>query len=57
MENYIDGYHLSHLHSGTLSMYDHSRIESGFAGPHFYFQEPLSPTTPPRLKRIPHSLW
>ena len=43
VENYIDGYHLSHLHSGTLSMYDHSRIESGFAGPHFYFQEPLSP--------------
>ena len=43
VENYIDGYHLAHLHSGTLSMYDHKRIESGFAGPHFYFQEPLSP--------------
>ncbi len=43
VENYIDGYHLAHLHSGTLSMYDHKRIESGFAGPHFHFWEPLSP--------------
>ena len=42
VENYIDGYHLAHLHSGTLSMYDHRRIESGFAGPHFHFREPLS---------------
>ena len=32
VENYIDGYHLAHLHAGTLSMYDHSRIEAGFAG-------------------------
>ena len=43
VENYIDSYHLAHLHSGTLSMYDHRRSESGFAGPHFYFWEPLSP--------------
>ncbi len=43
VENYIDGYHLAHLHSGTLSMYDHKRIESGFVGPHFFFWEPLSP--------------
>ena len=43
VENYIDGYHLSHLHSGTLAMYDHSRIESGFVGPHFAFWEPLAP--------------
>ncbi len=42
VENYIDGYHLSHLHSGTLSMYDHSRIQSGFVGPHFAFHEPLT---------------
>ena len=42
VENYIDGYHLAHLHSGTLAMYDHSRIESGFVGPHFAFWEPLS---------------
>ena len=43
VENYIDGYHLGHLHSGTLAMYDHSRIESGFVGPHFAFWEPLAP--------------
>ncbi|MDE0630104.1 MAG: aromatic ring-hydroxylating dioxygenase subunit alpha [Caldilineaceae bacterium] len=43
VENYIDGYHLAHLHSGTLSMYDHRRSESGFVGPHFFFWEPLSP--------------
>ncbi len=41
-ENYIDAYHLSHLHSGTLSMYDHTKIESGFIGDHFVFYEPLS---------------
>ena len=40
VENYIDGYHLAHLHSGTLAMYDHSRIRSGFVGPHFAFWEP-----------------
>ena len=43
VENYIDGYHLAHLHSGTLAMYDHARIESGFVGPHFAFREPLAP--------------
>ena len=43
VENYIDGYHLAHLHSGTLAMYDHARIESGFVGPHFAFYEPLAP--------------
>ena len=42
VENYIDHYHLSHLHSGTLSMYDHARAEFGFVGPHFAFYEPLS---------------
>lgn len=42
VENYIDGYHLSHLHSGTLAMYDHSRIEAGFVGPHYAFWEPPS---------------
>lgn len=43
VENYIDAYHLAHLHSGTLAMYDHSRIQSGFVGPHFAFYEPLAP--------------
>lgn len=42
VENYIDVYHLSHLHSGTLSMYDHKKAQYGFHGPHFAFQEPLS---------------
>ena len=42
-ENFMDGYHLSHLHSGTLAMYDHSRIECGHVGPHFMFWEPLAP--------------
>ncbi len=43
VENYIDAYHLARLHAGTLSMYDHARIQSGFVGPHFAFWEPLSP--------------
>ncbi|SDQ87932.1 SRPBCC family protein [Pseudovibrio sp. Tun.PSC04-5.I4] len=42
VENYIDGYHLSHLHSHTLNMYDHSKIECEFVGPHFAFWEPLA---------------
>ena len=27
VENYIDVYHLAHLHSGTLAMYDHANAE------------------------------
>ncbi|MGB0580487.1 MAG: aromatic ring-hydroxylating oxygenase subunit alpha [Limisphaerales bacterium] len=42
VENYIDGYHLAHLHSETLHMYDHSKQQSGFVGPHFMFYEPLA---------------
>ena len=42
VENYIDAYHLKHLHSATLAMYDHDRIESGWHGPHFAFWEPLA---------------
>ena len=44
VENYIDVYHLSHLHANTLHMYDHSKAEYGFAGPHFFFWEPPSAT-------------
>ena len=40
-ENYIDGYHLAHLHSETLYMYDHAKLKFGFSGPHFWFVEPL----------------
>lgn len=42
VENYIDVYHLAHLHSGTLAQYDHARAEYGFVGPHYAFCEPLS---------------
>lgn len=42
VENYIDVYHLSHLHSQTLYMYDHQKAEFGFMGPHFVFYEPHS---------------
>ena len=42
VENYIDGYHLAHLHSETLYMYDHKKQESGFVGPHYIFFEPLT---------------
>ena len=40
VDNYIDVYHLSHLHSGTLQMYDHAKAEFGFVGPHYMFWEP-----------------
>lgn len=43
VENYVDGYHLSHLHSESLYMYDHRNQRSGFEGRHFYFFEPLKP--------------
>jgi len=42
VENYIDGYHLAHLHAETLFMYDHRRQQRGFVGNHFYFYEPLA---------------
>ena len=43
VENYIDVYHLAHLHSGTLQMYDHAKADYGFVGPHFMFWEPPVP--------------
>ncbi|MGI9357102.1 MAG: aromatic ring-hydroxylating oxygenase subunit alpha [Rhizobiaceae bacterium] len=42
VENFIDVYHLSHLHSNTLHMYDHAKAEYGFVGPHYAFWEPPS---------------
>ncbi|UWQ89565.1 aromatic ring-hydroxylating dioxygenase subunit alpha [Rhodobacteraceae bacterium M382] len=42
VENYIDVYHLSHLHANTLHMYDHSQAEYGWEGPHYHFWEPPS---------------
>jgi Rieske 2Fe-2S family protein len=41
VENYIDHYHLAHLHEGTLNMYDHAKAKFGWAGPHYWFYEPL----------------
>lgn len=41
VENYIDVYHLSHLHSETLNIYDHENAEYGWVGPHYHFREPL----------------
>ena len=41
MENFIDGYHLSHLHEDTLNMYDHQKQEWHFTGDHWVFYEPL----------------
>ena len=41
-ENYIDVYHLSHLHSSTLNMYNHRKAKYGFVGDHYMFWEPLS---------------
>ncbi|OIQ18137.1 MAG: Rieske (2Fe-2S) protein [Flavobacterium sp. MedPE-SWcel] len=41
VENYIDHYHLAHLHEGTLNMYDHAKAEFGWVGPHYWFYEPL----------------
>lgn len=42
VENYIDGYHVAHLHSETLDMYDHQQQESGVVGNHCYLYEPLA---------------
>ncbi|WP_240138182.1 aromatic ring-hydroxylating oxygenase subunit alpha [Streptomyces sp. MUM 178J] len=41
VENYVDVYHLSHLHSATLDMYDHAKAEYGWHGSHYAFWEPL----------------
>ena len=42
VENYMDVYHLSHLHSTTLNMYDHANSEFSFVGEHYVFYEPLA---------------
>ena len=41
VENFVDVYHLKHLHSATLATYDHDRAEFSWHGPHFAFWEPL----------------
>ena len=42
VENFVDLYHLKHLHSATLATYDHDRGECSWHGPHFAFWEPLT---------------
>ncbi|MEM7104626.1 MAG: aromatic ring-hydroxylating dioxygenase subunit alpha [Bacteroidota bacterium] len=42
VENFIDVYHLSHLHASTLNMYDHAKAEHQFIGDHWVFREPLT---------------
>jgi len=51
-ENYIDVYHLAHLHSNTLQMYDHSKAKYGFVGDHYLFWEPLSPEYKDNLDQL-----
>ncbi|MFR9750899.1 aromatic ring-hydroxylating oxygenase subunit alpha [Nocardia sp. 004] len=41
VENFVDVYHLSHLHSATLDMFDHAKAEYGWHGPHHAFREPM----------------
>lgn len=52
VENYIDVYHLSHLHSDTLNMYNHRKAEFEFVGDHFMFKEPLSHKYKKHLKML-----
>ncbi|WP_198938436.1 aromatic ring-hydroxylating oxygenase subunit alpha [Tenacibaculum holothuriorum] len=40
-ENYMDVYHLNHLHSKTLFMFNHDKASFGYAGPHYTFVEPV----------------
>ena len=56
VENFMDGYHLAHLHSATLGNYHHAKQETRYVGPHFMFYEPLSPNylnNLEKLSRIP----
>lgn len=42
IENYMDGYHLWHLHAETLREYDHRNQQWRFEGPHWIFYQPLA---------------
>lgn len=52
VENYIDQYHLAHLHSGTLNMYQHDKAKFGWVGPHYWFYEPLEKEYHEKLDRV-----
>lgn len=51
VENYIDGYHLTHLHSETLKDYNHRKQESRFINRHWAFYEPLTAKYRESLKK------
>ena len=51
-ENFIDVYHLSHLHASTLNMYDHAKAEFGFVGDHYVFWEPHAPKYGENLDKL-----
>lgn len=51
-ENYIDVYHLAHLHSNTLNMYDHAKAKFGFIGDHYVFWEPHAPEYGDNLDKL-----
>jgi len=51
-ENFLDVYHLAHLHSSTLNMYDHKNAEYAFVGPHYHFKEPLAPKFRENLDKL-----
>lgn len=51
-ENFLDVYHLAHLHAGTLNMYDHKKAEYGYVGPQYYFKEPLVPKFQENLDKL-----
>lgn len=42
VENYMDGYHLAHLHAESLNMYAHKEQRYQYAGRHWTFFEPLA---------------
>lgn len=52
VENYMDGYHLAHLHANTLNMYKHNSQRYTFAGKHWTFFEPLTPNYKSNLKKV-----
>ena len=56
VENYIDVYHLSHLHSETLQMYDHAKLESHVTGAgHTATYDPPTPDYRRYLESTPNS--
>ena len=54
VENFMDVYHLKYLHQKTLYMYDHANAKYGWAGPHYWFYEPLSKRHKAELPLIDH---